>query len=71
MGDYFDLVADHFSLPRPPRVSRLEAESRVSPAMLSFMRESRRISNNKLRADFGYALQYPTVADFLATIVKQ
>jgi hypothetical protein len=38
--------------------------------MVSFMRESRRIRNKKLRMDFGYALRYPTVADFLATIAR-
>jgi nucleoside-diphosphate-sugar epimerase len=70
MGDYFDLVADHFGLVRSPRVARHEAESLVSPAMLSFMRESRRIGNAKLKTAFGFALRYPTVADFLATVDK-
>ncbi len=68
MGDYFDQVADHFSLPRPPRVSRQEAETQVSPAMLSFMRESRRISNEKMKSVLDYRLRYPTVGDFLSEL---
>jgi nucleoside-diphosphate-sugar epimerase len=68
MGDYFDQVADHFGLPRPPRVSRQEAEKQVSPAMLSFIRESRRISNDKMKTVLGYRLRYPTVGDFLAEL---
>jgi hypothetical protein len=68
MGDYFDLVADHFHLPRPPRVSRAEAESRVAAPMLSFMRESRRIRNIKMKAVLGLELRYPTVRDFLKTL---
>jgi nucleoside-diphosphate-sugar epimerase len=68
MGDYFDLVADHFGLPRPPRVSRAEAESRVAAPMLSFMRESRRIRNSKMKAALGLELRYPTVGGFLKTL---
>jgi hypothetical protein len=68
MGDYFDLVADHFGMPRPPRLTRREAESQVSPAMLSFMRESRRIRNNKMKTSLGYQLRYPTVGGFLAEL---
>src|SRR3990172_2197305 len=44
MGDYFDLVADRFGLPRPPRISRAEARQRIGPDLLSFMNESRRRS---------------------------
>ncbi len=70
MGDYFDLVADHFKLERPPRVSRAEAESRVSTAMLSFMRESRRIRNDHLKTVLRFSLNYPTVGHFLAALAE-
>ena len=66
MGDYFDLVADQFNLDRPPRISRIDAESQVSSALFSFMRESRRIRNDKLKAMLGFSLNYPTVGTFLA-----
>lgn len=66
MGAYFDLVADQFNLPRPQRVSRNEAAERISPAMLSFMNESRRLSNVRMKRELRVALRYPTVAAGIA-----
>lgn len=66
MGDYFDLVADACGLPRAPRVTRIEAERRLSPAMLSFMGESRRLTNRRMKRELGVKLRYPTVAEGLA-----
>jgi hypothetical protein len=48
-------------LPRPPRVSRADAETRISPALLSFMRESRRLVNRRMKAELGVRLRFPTV----------
>ncbi|MBC7624835.1 MAG: SDR family oxidoreductase [Aeromicrobium sp.] len=70
MGDYFDVVADHFKLAKPPRITRVEAESQVSAAMLSFMRESRRIRNDKLKTTLRFTFNYPTVQIFLAQLGK-
>ena len=61
MGDYFDLVADRFHLPRPPRVDRAEALRRLSPELVSFMSESRRLDNGRLKLNLGVRLQFPTV----------
>lgn len=61
MGDYFDLVADRSGLPRPPRVSRAEAEQSISPLLLSFMSESRRLVNRRMKEQLGVRLRYPTV----------
>jgi nucleoside-diphosphate-sugar epimerase len=66
MGDYFDLLADRFGLPRPPRVSRAEAAGRLSPMTLSFMGESRRLRNDRLKGELRVRLVYPTVAAGLA-----
>jgi len=67
MGDWFDLVADRHGVARPRRVSRAEA-SRVVPAdLLSFMSESRRLSNDRMKAELGVRLRYPTVAEGLAS----
>jgi nucleoside-diphosphate-sugar epimerase len=63
MGDYFDLVADRFRFARPPRVSRAEAEAWIPPALLSFMNESRRLDNRRMKATLGVELRYPTVFD--------
>ncbi len=62
MGDYFDLVADHFNLPRPPRIPRDQAAGCISLGMLSFMNESRRISNMRMKKELHVRLRYPTVA---------
>ncbi len=61
MGDYFDSVADRFGLPRPPRLTRAEAQATLSPMTLSFMRESRRLCNRRLTRELGLRLRYPTL----------
>lgn len=71
MADYFDRVADAYGLPRVPRVSRQEAEARLEPVTLSFMRESRRLSNARLKRELGYALRHPTVDDFLKAATRR
>ena len=68
MGDYFDLVAKHFSLNRPPRLPREQLALQVSPMMLSFMSESRIIAGERLLREFAISLRYPTVATFLQSI---
>ena len=66
MGDYFELVADLYGLPAPPRISRAEAVLSMSPAMLSFMSESRRLLNCRLKTELRLTLRYPTVREGLA-----
>ncbi|WP_245615790.1 SDR family oxidoreductase [Andreprevotia chitinilytica] len=60
MGDWFDTVADHLGLPPPPRVSRAEAQRVLSPAMLSYLNESRRLKNRRLKEELRVRLQHPT-----------
>jgi nucleoside-diphosphate-sugar epimerase len=69
MGDYFDAVADAFQLPKPPRLNKQELASVLDPMMLSFMSESRRIQNHRLR-ELKFHLQYPTVDDYLGFTSK-
>jgi nucleoside-diphosphate-sugar epimerase len=66
MGEYFDLVADHFGLPRPPRLPREQLKAAVSPMMYSFMTESRRLRNARLKRELGLRLRWPVVASALA-----
>ena len=63
MGEWFDRVADAFALPRPPRIARAEAERTLPPMLMSFMRESRRIGNRRLKNELELRLAYPTVDD--------
>jgi len=65
MGEYFDVVADKFKLPRPTRLPRAEVERAVSPMLWSFMKESRRLSNDRIKKELGVKLLYPTVGDML------
>ena len=65
MGDYFDLAADLEGLPRPPRVSLDQAREALSPMQLSFMAESRRLINTRLKRELRLRLRYPTVAEGL------
>ena len=65
MGDYFDLAADRCGLPRPPRISRAQAATEFTPLQLSFMSESRRLDNHRLKRELKLRLRYPTVADGL------
>lgn len=68
MGEYFDQVAAAFKLPLPPRVPRNELSNQVSPMLLSFMSESRRLSNDRLKTELGIRLRWPTVSDLLASL---
>ena len=70
MGDYFDLVADRAGLPRPPRITRAAAEAgAISEGLLSFMRESRRLVNTRMKTELGVRLRYPSVHEGVPPVV--
>lgn len=66
MGDYFDLIAEHFGLPKPARITRAEADGAVPPSVLTFMDESRRLANRRLKRELRFRLRYPTVRHGIA-----
>jgi nucleoside-diphosphate-sugar epimerase len=70
MADYFDLVADAYALPHPPRLSRVAASAVLSPMQMSFMRESRRIVNRRIKQELKLHLAFPNVADGIADALK-
>jgi nucleoside-diphosphate-sugar epimerase len=55
---FIDLVAGITGLPRPPRVSMEEAQLTFSPERLSFLNESRRVSNDRMLKHLGVKLRY-------------
>lgn len=59
MSEYFLALADYFGLPRPPQVDWAEAERVMSPGMLSYLRESRRVSNARMLKELKITLKYP------------
>jgi len=65
MTDYFLAIADAAGLPRPPLISMTAAAGQVSAGMLSYLAESRRLCNRKLRDELGLELRYPSLADGL------
>jgi nucleoside-diphosphate-sugar epimerase len=68
MGDWFDSCADAFDLPRPPRIDRAEAGKVLSEALLSFLRESRRLSNARTTRELRVKYRYPTSDDLLREV---
>ena len=65
MGDYFDVVADAYHLPRPPRLTRIAVERAVTPVLWSFMNESRRLTNTRMKRELKVLLRYQVVQEGL------
>lgn len=65
MGDYFDLAADLCGVARPPRITREQAKDTLPAMQMSFMSESRRLQNRRLKRELRLVLRYPTVAEGL------
>jgi hypothetical protein len=58
MTEYFNAVADAAGLPRPPQVSLEEARQVMTPTMLSYLEESRRMDNGRMLKKLGVQLQF-------------
>ena len=65
-GDWFDLLAERFGLPRPPRLPLATLQQSLTPVQASFLAESRPLDNRRLKRELGAALRYPSVRAFLA-----
>ena len=66
MTDYFWRIADLYGLPRPPAISLAEARSVLTPAMLSFLEESKRLINRRMLNGLKVSLKYPDLKSGLA-----
>lgn len=66
MGEWFDALADAFALPRAPRLPREEVRRAVPAMQWSFMSESRRLDNTRMKRELQLRLRYPTVGDGIA-----
>lgn len=71
MGDYFDMAADLYGLPKPDRISLAKAREQLSAASLSFMGESRRLSNRRMKNELRLKLRYSTPQEGLQQIRKK
>lgn len=65
MGDYFDMAAGVYGLPKPPRISRAQAKVELGEMQMSFMSESRRLINTRMKRELRLRLLYPQVQDGL------
>lgn len=68
LTDYYNALADHFGLPRPPQISLAEAQRVLSPGILSYLNESRRMDNRKMLDELSVTLRYPTLQAGLAAL---
>ena len=59
LTDYFLAIAEYSGLPRPPEIGLEEARHSFSPGMLSYLAESRRIDNRKMKRLLNIELKYP------------
>lgn len=71
MNDYFIKVADALELSRPKEISLLQARQELSSGMLSYLAESKRISNKKLLNNFMTRFKYPDLAAGLQELNKK
>ena len=71
MTDFFLRVAEVLGIPRPPAVSLEEARQRMGEGMLSYLAESRRIDNRRMREELGVELMYPDLAAGLASCFER
>lgn len=70
MTDYFNRVADACGLPRPPQISMVQARTTLSAEMLSYLSESRRLDNSRMRNELGVIPRYPTLVNGLRTCAE-
>lgn len=70
MTDYFNRVADAAGRPRPPTVPLAQAPQHLSPGMLSFVRESRRLDITRMQRELRVTLAYPTLEAGLADSLR-
>ena len=66
MGDYFDMAAGLYGLPKPPRINRAQAKTELPAMQLSFMSESRRMVNTRMKRELRLQLRYPDTKSGLA-----
>lgn len=62
MTDFFYRVADLLGIPRPPAITREQARRQLGEGMLSYLAESKRIDNRRMREELGVELMYPDLA---------
>lgn len=68
MTQYFKAVAERLGMPQPHEISFSEAQQQLSPAMLSYLTESRRMRNQRMLEELEITLSYPDLASGMADL---
>ena len=63
VGDYFDIIAKGYGFEKPRRLKWQDAKIEIPPSIFSFMRESRRINNARLKSELIENFYYSSVSD--------
>jgi nucleoside-diphosphate-sugar epimerase len=71
MSQFFNTAADLLGVPRPPQVTMTEARRVMTPMMLSYLTETRRMDNRRMRERLGVTLRYPELESGLKNVVGQ
>jgi len=71
MTDYFNRVADALGVERPPQISLAQARTEFSEAMQSYLAESKRLDNRRMKEELGVAPYYPDLIQGLAACVEE
>jgi nucleoside-diphosphate-sugar epimerase len=58
MTEYFERVATLTGLPPPELVTRAEAERVLSPGLMSYLAESRRVDSSRIRDELGFTPRF-------------
>lgn len=66
VGEYWAVAAAALGYPPPPQVTWAQAQAQLSPMVLSFWSESRRLRNARMKRVLGLQLRYPTAQEGLA-----
>jgi len=71
ISQYFREVALAFNLPAPPEITWDAAQQTLSPGMLSYLRESKRIDNRLVAKALNITLRYPTLEAGLSQCAEE
>ena len=69
MTDYFNRVADALGLEHPPQITLAQARTELSEGMRSYLAESKRLDNRRMREELGVEPRYPDLKQGLAACV--
>jgi nucleoside-diphosphate-sugar epimerase len=69
--EYLLATAELAGLPPPRMVTRAEAQAQISPGMLSFLDETRRVDNTRMREVLRAPLKYPDLRSGIAASLEE